>query len=290
MSMKRILIVDDDSSVGTMLKFVIAREQLGEVVATVTNEEQAAEDILFYQPDIVLIDLLFPHTDGIQIMKQAMQRGAESHFIMISQAQDKNMEALAYRAGIDFFIHKPINVLEIRKVLQNVIQIMEMERMLSAVRQAVSPGSAPAAPDGGEQMLQELLADIGILGMTGSQEITIAVRYLRERRRRTRQEYQLSDVYRHVGLELYGACSAAQQKTIEQKIRRAVQKAQSHLAARGNADYYDEIFTEYASRLFDFGQVQQEMRVLQGKSNRQGKVNTKKFFEGILLKIEEQTQ
>ena len=41
MNMKRILIVDDDSSVGTMLKFVIAREQLGEVVATVTDEEQA---------------------------------------------------------------------------------------------------------------------------------------------------------------------------------------------------------------------------------------------------------
>lgn len=289
MSMKRILIVDDDISVGTMLKYVIAREQLGEVVATVTNEEQAAEDILFYQPDIVLIDLLFPHTDGIQIMKAAMQRGAQSHFIMISQAQDKDMEALAYSAGIDFFVHKPINVLEIRKVLQNVIQIMEMERMLSAVRQAVAP-AAPGAGGGaedGEQKLQELLADIGILGMTGTQEIAIAVRYLRERRRHTRQEYQLSDVYQHVGQELYGTCSAAQQKTIEQKMRRAMQKALSHLAARGSADYYDEIFTEYASRLFDFGQVQQEMRVLQGKSNRQGKVNTKKFFEGILLKIEE---
>lgn len=57
---------------------------------------------------------------------------------MISQAHDKNMEEMAYKEGIDFFVHKPINVLEIRKVLQNVIQIMEMERMLSAVRQAVT--------------------------------------------------------------------------------------------------------------------------------------------------------
>lgn len=131
MNMKRILIVDDDSSVGTMLKFVIAREQLGEVVATVTDEEQAVDEILFYQPDIVLIDLLFPHTDGIRIMKRAMSRGAGGHFIMISQAHDKNMEEMAYKEGIDFFVHKPINVLEIRKVLQNVIQIMEMERMYS---------------------------------------------------------------------------------------------------------------------------------------------------------------
>lgn len=249
MNMKRILIVDDDSSVGTMLKFVIAREQLGEVVATVTDEEQAVDEILFYQPDIVLIDLLFPHTDGIRIMKRAMSRGAVGHFIMISQAHDKNMEEMAYKEGIDFFVHKPINVLEIRKVLQNVIQIMEMERMLSAVRQAVTPAAAGPAADDSEQRLREIFADIGILGMTGSREIAAAARYLRSRRRHTRQEYQLSDVYQHIGYELYGSeCDAARQKGIEQKIRRAIQKAQSHLAARGSEDFYDEIFTEYASR------------------------------------------
>ena len=282
MNMKRILIVDDDSSVGTMLKFVIAREQLGEVVATVTDEEQAVDEILFYQPDIVLIDLLFPHTDGIRIMKRAMSRGAVGHFIMISQAHDKNMEEMAYKEGIDFFVHKPINVLE------NVIQIMEMERMLSAVRQAVTPAAAGPAADDSEQRLREIFADIGILGMTGSREIAAAARYLRSRRRHTRQEYQLSDVYQHIGYELYGSeCDAARQKGIEQKIRRAIQKAQSHLAARGSEDFYDEIFTEYASRLFDFGQVQQEMRMLQGKGSQSGKINTKKFFEGILLKLED---
>ena len=192
MNMKRILIVDDDSSVGTMLKFVIAREQLGEVVATVTDEEQAVDEILFYQPDSVLIDLLFPHTDGIRIMKRAMSRGAYSHFIMISQAHDKNLEEMAYKEGIDFFVHKPINVLEIRKVLQNVIQIMEMERMLSAVRQAVTPAAAGPAADDSEQRLREIFADIGILGMTGSREIAAAVRYLRSRRRHTRQEYTMN--------------------------------------------------------------------------------------------------
>ena len=118
------------------------------------------DEILFYQPDIVLIDLLFPHTDGIRIMKRAMSRGAVGHFIMISQAHDKNMEEMAYKEGIDFFVHKPINVLEIRKVLQNVIQIMEMERMLSAVRQAVTPAAAGPAADDSEQRLRDFVDDI----------------------------------------------------------------------------------------------------------------------------------
>lgn len=288
--MKKILIVDDDSSVGTMLKFVIAREQLGEVLGTVTDESQAVDEILFYQPDIVLIDLLFPHTDGIQIMTRAIARGAACHFIMISQAQDKSMEEMAYKEGIDFFVHKPINVLEIRKVLQNVIQIMEMEQMLSVVRQAVltTPMAVPAENSSWNQKLQEILADIGIWGMTGSQEIAVAVRYLKERHLRDPwQEYQLADVYQRVGQELYGSeADSARQKGIEQKIRRAIQKAQNHLAARGIEDFYDDIFTEYASRLFDFGQVQQEMRLLQGKTDQPGKVNTKKFFEGLLLKLE----
>lgn len=291
--MKRILIIDDDSSVIAMLKYVIEREKLGEVVGTVTDEEQAVDEILFLRPDIVLIDLLFPKTDGIQIMTKAMTHGASNHYIMISQAQDKRMVEMAYQAGVDFFIHKPINALEIRKVLQNVIRIAEMESMLSAVRQAVLPkeqekGKESAEDLFWEQRLQEILSDVGILGMTGSQEIVLGVHYLRDRHEGgARGDYQISDICQHVAQKIYGEESnVARQKGVEQKIRRAVQKAQMQIAARGNADYYDEVFTEYASRLFDFSQVRQEMQILQGKSTQPSKVNTKLFFEGILMKLE----
>lgn len=291
--MKRILIIDDDSSVIAMLKYVIEREKLGEVVGTVTDEEQAVDEILFLRPDIVLIDLLFPKTDGIQIMTKAMTHGASNHYIMISQAQDKRMVEMAYQAGVDFFIHKPINALEIRKVLQNVIRIAEMESMLSAVRQAVLPkeqekGKESAEDLFWEQRLQEILSDVGILGMTGSQEIVLGVHYLRDRHEGGAWgDYQISDICQHVAQKLYGEESnVARQKGVEQKIRRAVQKAQMQIAARGNADYYDEVFTEYASRLFDFSQVRQEMQILQGKSTQPSKVNTKLFFEGILMKLE----
>ena len=47
-------------------------------------------------------------------------------------------------------------------------------------------------------------------------------------------------------------------------------------------------FGSYADCVtIDFGQVQQEMRMLQGKGSQSGKINTKKFFEGILLKLED---
>ena len=226
-------------------------------------------------------------------MTKAMTHGASNHYIMISQAQDKRMVEMAYQAGVDFFIHKPINALEIRKVLQNVIRIAEMESMLSAVRQAVLPkeqekGEESAEDLFWEQRLQEILSDVGILGMTGSQEIVLGVLYLRDRHEGGAWgDYQISDICQHVAQKIYGEESnVARQKGVEQKIRRAVQKAQMQIAARGNADYYDEVFTEYASRLFDFSQVRQEMQILQGKSTQPSKVNTKLFFEGILMKLE----
>ena len=40
-------------------------------------------------------------------------------------------------------------------------------------------------------------------------------------------------------------------------------------------------------RLTVVSSVQQEMRMLQGKGSQSGKINTKKFFEGILLKLED---
>ncbi|MBC8015855.1 MAG: DNA-binding domain-containing protein, partial [Sporomusaceae bacterium] len=44
-----------------------------------------------------------------------------------------------------------------------------------------------------------------------------------------------------------------------------------------------EIFQSYSSSLFDFKEVRQEMNSIQGKSQYRGKINVKKFIEGLLF-------
>ena len=54
----------------------------------------------------------------------------------------------------------------------------------------------------------------------------------------------------------------------------------------GLDDYYNSKFTEYSTLLFDFKQVKQEMNHIEDPMNSKGKINIKKFIEGVLSKLE----
>lgn len=75
-------------------------------------------------------------------------------------------------------------------------------------------------------------------------------------------------------------------KTMEQRVRRAVERGLGHIASLGVEDYGNEFFTQYAAVLFPFPEVRAEMAHLRGKGGR-GKVNLKKFLDGMLILTEE---
>ena len=54
----------------------------------------------------------------------------------------------------------------------------------------------------------------------------------------------------------------------------------------GLDDYYNAKFTEYSTLLFDFKQVKQEMNYIENRSKYRGKINIRKFIEGIISKID----
>lgn len=71
-------------------------------------------------------------------------------------------------------------------------------------------------------------------------------------------------------------------KSMEQRVRRTVFTGMVNLANLGVEDYMNEIFTEYSNSLYNFEQVKKEMDFIRGKSKRRGKVNLKKFIEGMV--------
>ncbi|SHI39575.1 DNA-binding domain-containing protein [Lutispora thermophila] len=74
-------------------------------------------------------------------------------------------------------------------------------------------------------------------------------------------------------------------KAIEQRIRRIILKALQNIAALGYDDFYSSKFVEYSTILFDFKQVKQEMRYLENPKEERGKINIKKFVEGVISKL-----
>ena len=275
-------ILDDLVASVRVLKNIVEANNLGEVVGTNTDVEKAIPEILAKDPDIVLVDLLMPKKDGITLVKEIRELNPNISFIMVSQVADKKMISAAYEAGIEFFITKPNNKIEIEKVIQNVIEKRQMADALKGIRDIMgTPEEAPAqqpfqSQDSFVQKTRRVLGAIGMLGEAGTKDILAVSESLFN----SGTEYQSK-----VTLDEYAQSLDADPKIVKQRIRRAIKKGLTNVASLGIEDYYNDNFSEYANTLFNFEAVRSEMDLLRGKSPYGGSPSIDKFFEGLEMLI-----
>lgn len=277
----KIYIIEDDPSVISILEDIVESSGLGLICGDTGDGPPDLARICAADPDVILVDLLMPGKDGIQVVRELRERGCAAKCIMISQVSAKEMIAKAYSAGVDLFIQKPINLIEVRQVVSNVAKQIENERALQAI-QSVFVDRAPAPPQAGpgvraRRQLKYILSQLGMAGEKGAQDIQEMCLTLLERGQTASQ----------VGVSALCAQLSPNPKTMEQRSRRAVERGLSHIASLGLEDYNNEFFVRYAARLFPFQEVRAEMAHLQGKGPG-GKANLKKFLDGLLVLAEEE--
>ncbi|EIW20823.1 MULTISPECIES: response regulator [Pelosinus] len=279
----RFVIVDDDLVICRILQKIIEQNQLGTVVEQCNDGLKGERIIREYQPDIALVDLLLPGQDGVELIEKVSAAATNTSFIMVSQATSEQLITKAYEAGIEFFIHKPINVLETVSVINKVQEHRKLKQIMSLMHQTISqyPHVRPAVEEGPKNLqktrIYKVFSDLGIIGEAGVKDIYRMVQLILKKGTESKS-YQLCDIYQQMseGME-------QDAKAIEQRVRRATTKSLHNLANLGIDDYYNEIFQSHSSSLFDFKEVRQEMNFILGKSQYRGKINVKKFIEGLLF-------
>lgn len=284
--MKKIMIIDDDPSIVKMLSIIIEDKTLGKVVTTLNSGEYAVEEILFIQPDIVLIDLLLPVSDGIKIIKESKSGGFNGKFIMISQVEDHQMVSKAYSEGTLFYISKPINSNEVISIVREVSRVIDLEKSVAIIQGALKnfgTGDENISKESSytdyNKKIDSVFSELGIGTESGVEDLRAVLHEIIKYRKIHRDNsYQLQDIYNTVAKE-------ENSRTVEQRIRRVIIKAFSNIAEIGHEDYYNPIFAEYSSLLFDIKQVRIEMRRITDKEKPKGKTNVKKFLEGIIAKV-----
>lgn len=277
----RIYLIDDDAAVRSVLRLLVSDGGLGEIVGCAADAADALEDLREIHPDIVLVDLLMPGMDGIEFVRQARDRWPELRFIMLSQVTSKDMVAEAYAAGVDFFISKPVNGVEVASVLNKVGALLQMDRTMRQVRSLVqqgdpSPAASPAAPAepglsaAQKRALHTVLHRIGLSGDPAYGDILEIVSCLASQGR----EEQAT-------VAQLCARFSSSPKAMEQRIRRAANTGMVNLANLGIEDYANDTFTEYAGTLYNFEQVRREMDCIRGKSAVHGKISVKRFLYAL---------
>lgn len=284
------MIIDDDISVVKMLSNLIKKNNLGKVVEELTNAQYAVDEILFYNPDILLIDYLLPTTDGVDIIKKVMERNFIGKIIMISQVENQSMISNAYNSGVLFFINKPINSIEVINVIKTVSHSIMLENSLSLIKSALSNvNKTDHTVENEIDSIQIILTDLGIISDSGSQDIIKIINKINEHRRIDSQyQFSMRDIYYEVlrdNEELNYEVNQKDIKSLEQRIRRIILKSLGNIAQIGLDDFYIPKFSEYSTLLFDVKNIKQEMRYLENPTEDRGKVNIKKFIKGIITKL-----
>lgn len=269
--------IDDDKNICNILKLIINERGLGVCCGSANNAAEALEDLPSAKPDIVIVDLLMPEMDGISFVKQARKIVPDASYIMLSQVSSKDMIASAYEAGIEFFIQKPINSVEVEAVIKKISDGLSMKRMVRKMQNIFMEDTSPATatvPDNSEQIensLRTILTRIGIIGDIGSKDIISIVKYLVDH-----QDHADS-------LTVSVLCSrfCDTPKSMEQRIRRTAFNGLVNLAHLGLEDYSNEIFVDYSSTLYNFEQVRREMDFIRGKTDKHGNVRIKQFLNAL---------
>lgn len=272
----RIYIVEDDDNIVNILEKIILDKDLGEVIGKANDGKKGLEEIPLLKPDIVLVDLLMPGMDGINLTRKVKAIDPDIQYIMISQVSSKDMIAKAYESGIEYYISKPINAIEVQSVIKKVKEKMSMRQKLEQIENIFSSESSDLKVEeniyddieGVKQVMQRL----GVAGEAGSQDIIQVAKYLIETNQ-SMSNFTVKEI-----------CSrfTDNPKTMEQRMRRAAAVGLVNLANIGIEDNINEIFVEYSNGLYNFEQVKIEMDFIRGKTKKRGKVNIKKFLDGIV--------
>lgn len=127
----RVLTADSNLEFCKMLERVMIAEKDMELVATASDGADALAKISEFKPDLVLLELVLPKMDGLEVLRRMPETGCKPSVIVLSGFINNNVVAACSAAGADFFITKPCDA----------------ATLLTRVRQIV--GSARAAAPAG---------------------------------------------------------------------------------------------------------------------------------------------
>ena len=275
----RFYLVDDDIMVIRILENIIEEAELGDVIGHSTDSESAIHDIVLKKPDIVLVDMLMPMKDGTRVVADVKAQSEEISFIMISQVSTKNMISKAYTAGIEFYINKPINKIEVVSVITRVKEKITLEKNFKIIESMVSGTSVETKPkmkDSQIRNIRMVFSKLGIMGEKGGEDILTICRYM------------IDNGIMSFDFKVKDLCDKLSDnpKAMEQRVRRAINKGLINIASVGIEDYMNENFIRYSNSLYDFENVKAEMDSIRGKRDSGGKISVKRFIDNLLLVTE----
>ena len=117
--MKKILIVDDSAFTRDIHKQIVM--SAGYQTVEADSGAQALEVFEKERPDLVIMDLLMPDMDGMEIIKKILQTDPHAKTVICSTDKQRARQAEAKEIGVLGFLTKPINAEKMMDMLNDIL-------------------------------------------------------------------------------------------------------------------------------------------------------------------------
>ncbi|MDR0298932.1 MAG: response regulator YycF [Streptococcaceae bacterium] len=108
--MSKILVVDDEKPISNIIKFNLEKEHYD--VVTAFDGEEAIEVFEAEQPDLILLDLMLPKKDGIEVARE-IRKTSDVPIIMVSAKDSEIDKVVGLNVGADDYVTKPFSNAEL---------------------------------------------------------------------------------------------------------------------------------------------------------------------------------
>jgi DNA-binding NarL/FixJ family response regulator len=116
-----VLIADDHTSIRQMLAYMIPREGPYEVIGQVSTGLAAVEKVLELKPRLVVLDLLLPEMNGIEVVRRLRNVSRDTRLLIYSGTTSNELVAEALHAKPHGFVHKEDTLQDFRDALRAVM-------------------------------------------------------------------------------------------------------------------------------------------------------------------------
>ncbi len=140
---KKVLIVDDDDAIRRLLGAVLKSRYQIDVGC---DGHEALRKFHSFAPDLVLLDILMPGLDGLEVCRciKGSPQGRWVQVIMISGNSSRDERRAALEAGADDYVVKPIHAHELPARIDLHFRLQHTQRMAHDVRSEISRYNADA--------------------------------------------------------------------------------------------------------------------------------------------------
>src|SRR5579864_1451690 len=132
-AMTTVLVVDDEANLVDLVRGYLERE--GFVVATASDGPTAVDTARAIQPDLVVLDLMLPGFDGLEVCRR-LRQFTDAYVLMLTARAEEIDRIVGLEVGADDYLTKPFSPREL---------VARVKAMLRRPRSSAStPSDAPA--------------------------------------------------------------------------------------------------------------------------------------------------